>query len=459
MKRFIAVLAGFVFATAANAQTTLVFVPDGGTTRGGAIQLDQFTDESICEVTPVSAAPYFANKIVGLANWNAILGDDDGNGDFFEESMGAVDAMALHPAFVANKYGNPEVFDFIFSSAYTFGFFWNTSVEDGSLWRVVKGAVAGGPVVSIFLSEAVLQAGLDTNSDVDIDALAFDSSGTMYVSFREDESILKGLDALEDGAIGAFASSTIVYDADGNISSLGSGTVRVVLHESDVDAIVSSIGLLDAVGVPVKTIGDLQALDVDPNGGTFVGSDGVTLWPNLFFAGATNGPRVLTTAGGGALAELNGVKLGEIASPAGSYLGLDGNGADLQAIQVIPARDDPICTDLEGYGLDAGDLFDVLWVGNATPFGKALVFVSLGTSAAGDNFASTAIAPSFRFPAFYAAPWFLLFGIGFNGTGQFALPFVLPPGLIGDLNLLVQIADITSSPAELSAPIVIAYDG
>src|SRR5262245_47608959 len=100
MNRFLPILAGFTLAGTAIAQNTLVFVPDHGSTRGGAIQLDQFTDESICEVTPTSSASYYANKIFDIVNWNAILGDEDGNGDFFDFPLGTLDAMALLPTFV-----------------------------------------------------------------------------------------------------------------------------------------------------------------------------------------------------------------------------------------------------------------------------------------------------------------------------------------------------------------------
>lgn len=86
----------------------------------------------------------------------------------------------------------------------------------------------------------------------------------------------------------------ISYDAAGNISGLGLGTVMVVLNESDVDAIVTSIGLDDGSGGLVTTIGDLQALDIDPAGGTFIGADLITKWPDRAASGRA--PRAGTSS-------------------------------------------------------------------------------------------------------------------------------------------------------------------
>src|SRR5262249_5196566 len=157
---------------------------------------------------------------------------------------------------------------------------------------------------------------------------------------------------------------------------------------------VSMVGL---DGGLTNTIGDLESLDVDPAGGSFVGVGGL-LWPNLIFGGTDIGPRVLTTGSGiGMVAMLNGVPLGNIPAPLGASLGLDGIGSDVGSMCIIPDRDDPLCVDLEGEGLSNADLTDAIWVGNGTPFGTALLIAKLGPTAAGSNFPSTALAPQWRF--------------------------------------------------------------
>ena len=151
MKRWIPIVAVLALADMAAAQQALDFVPAKPcSTRGGFTPLDLLQNETICEFTPAVGARPIANKFVSVANWNALLGDDDGDGDFFEHSMGEMDALALHPKYVPSGFGSPELFDFVFSSEFDFGSSWGTPIQDGSLWRLVKGAPAGGPVVQVF---------------------------------------------------------------------------------------------------------------------------------------------------------------------------------------------------------------------------------------------------------------------------------------------------------------------
>src|SRR5262249_27876901 len=159
---------------------------------------------------------------------------------------------------------------------------------------------------------------------------------------------------------------------------------------------------------------DLTSLDVDPNLGTFIGAGGL-VWPNLIFGGTDIGARVLTTGSNiGQIATLNGTLLGHVPAPVGADLGLDGIGSPVGSMGVIPHRDDPLCVDLEGEGLSNADLTDVLWVGNGTPFGTALLIAALGPTAPGANFPSAVLPPKFRFPALYAAPWFTILPLPFD---------------------------------------------
>jgi hypothetical protein len=455
MKYFVGIVVALALANEATAQLALDFVPAKPcTTRGGFVPLDLLNNETICEFTPAAGARMNANKFVSVGNWNALFGDDNGDGDFFEHAMGEMDAIALHPKYVPSGFGSPELFDFVFSSEFDFGSSWAVPIKDGSLWRLVKGTPPGGPVVKVFLDETVLQKGLGTTGDIDTDALAFDAAGTMYLSFRDLVKIHGDLVPLDDGAIVAFPPAVITYDPAGNITSLGSDTVMVVLNEVDVDALVAPIGL---DGGLTTTIGDLESLDVDPAGGSFVGVGG-TIWPNLIFGGSDIGPRVLTTGSGvGAIALLNGVPLGVVAAPVGASLGLDGVGSDVGSMCVIPDRDDPLCVDLEGEGLSNSDLTDTLWCGNGTPFGKALLIAALGPTAPGSNFPSIGLPPKFRFPAFYATPWFTIVPLPFDPMGRIPVPIAFPP-MTFDVNIIVQFADVTAVPVEMSAPVNIFFD-
>lgn len=455
MKGFVGIVAALALANEATAQLALDFVPTKPcSVNGGTVPLDLLDNETICELSWAVTGRPFSDKFVSVGNWNAILGDDDGDGDFFEHSMGEVDALALHPKYVPSGFGSPELFDFVFSSEFDFGSSWAVPIKDGSLWRLVKGTPAGGPVVKVFLDEPVLKTGLGTTGDIDTDALAFDAAGTMYLSFRDLVKIHGDLVPVDDGAVVAFPPAAITYDAAGNITSLGSDTVAVVLNEPDVDALVAMIGL---DGGLTTTIGDLESLDVDPAGGTFVGVGGV-LWPNLIFGGSDIGARVLTTGSNvGAIAWLNGLPLGDVATPTGFWLGLDGLGSDVGSMCVIPDREDPLCVDLEGEGLSNADLTDMLWVGNGTPLGTALLIAKVGATGPGDNFPSSPLAPHWRFPSIYTLPAFTIVALPLDPMGRFPVPVVFPP-MTADVNILVQFADVSVFPAELSAPVNIFFD-
>jgi hypothetical protein len=455
MKCFVGIVAALAFANEATAQLALDFVPAKPcTTNGGVVPLDWLNNETICELATSAAGRPLTNKFVSVGNWNALFGDDDGDGDFFEHAMGEMDAIALHPKYVPSGFGSPELFDFVYSSEFDFGSSWPVPVKDGSLWRLVKGTPAGGPVIKVFLDESVLQTGLGTTGDIDTDAVAFDASGTLYLSFRDLVKIHGDVVPVDDGGVVAFPPAVITYDAAGNITSLGVDTVVVVLNEPDVDALVAMIGL---DGGLTTTIGDLESLDVDPAGGLFVGVGGI-LWPNLIFGGSNIGPRVLTTGSNiGAIALLNGLPLGDVPAPVGFWLGLDGLGSDVGSMVVIPDRDDPLCVDLEGEGLSNVDPTDVLWLGNGTPFGTALLIAKLGPTAAGSNFPSAGLGPQFRFPAFYVAPFFTILPLPIDPMGRIPVPSVFPP-MTFDVNIIVQFADITFAPPELSAPVNIFFD-
>ena len=451
-------IAVLLLAPEASAQDALVFVPEGDcTTRGGLRALDLLGDETLAEVVP-GAGTVHASKTMSLATLNALLGDEDLDLDFFESPFDEIDALALPPQYVPTAWGSPSLLDYWWSGQHDFGEAFPAMVSDGSLWRLVKAPGAGGPVVEVTLDHALVQAGLGTTGPVDVDAAAFDGDGNLYLSFRDDELIQGDLVALGDGAIVAFAADDIAWNLDGTIADLGDDTAEIVLAESDVDALVVAAALLDELGAPVTKIGDLQALDVDPAGGTFLGADGVTLWPNLLLAGSTQGPRVLTTANGGQLATLNGVSLGDASSPSGAALGLDGNGNDLAALQVIKARDLPLCLDLSGQGLTPQDLDDTLWIGNGASNATVWLLVALGPYSAGANFDATALGDKFRYQSFHAWNYFLQLSLPLDAQGELQLDFSLDPAdLPGDVNLVVQVAQILR-PVEMSAPVVITWD-
>ena len=97
---FIGIVAALALANEATAQLAVDFVPTKPcSVNGGAVPLDRLDDETICELSWAVTGRPFSDKLVSVGNWNALFGDDDGDGDgdFFEHAMGEMDALALHP--------------------------------------------------------------------------------------------------------------------------------------------------------------------------------------------------------------------------------------------------------------------------------------------------------------------------------------------------------------------------
>lgn len=120
----------------------------------------------------------------------------------------------------------------------------------------------------------------------------------------------------------------------------------VVLDKSRVDGMVKHAGLSLASGAGIHTLGNLQALELDPAGGSFAPLQPIPGLPkgapHLLFAGQRIGATVLSTVKGGTLARVDGQYLGA-QTIHGGPLGLDvatttTGSADLGGLVVLPRR-------------------------------------------------------------------------------------------------------------------------
>ena len=158
-----------------------------------------------------------------------------------------------------------------------------------------------------------------------------------------------------DGTILAIPFNAIMwgasaYDAAAFVQNVVAGSGVIVLTEAQVDAKVAASGIRDNAGALVTLVGDLDGLEQDPLGGSFVSPQLVEhqffqmgMVPNLIFCGLNlTGGGIVSTSGN--IAVINGVPMGNAAAATiGDHVGLvtgggvgSLNGLGLTAAGLVP---------------------------------------------------------------------------------------------------------------------------
>ncbi len=339
-------------------------------------------DDEIGLVTPLPGAAYGASPFLSLSTQWAFLGDHDADGDFVESGSAAPgnepDAILIHRLRPAPAVWGPR--DVFVSKASDLTRAW----EDGDVFRF-----SGQGTLEFFLTEAQVLVAIGqtgANDNVDVDAICMDASGDLFLSFDATETV-NGSSA-EDGSIVFIPAAAITYDANLDVSSIAAGAAVVLANESDIAALIVASGVRDARGAtPPTTTSDveLSALEIDPNGGTFTSPlDPNLVVPNLLFSwdDADNDGAVLSTAGGGSFAVVNGVPLASAVATTGTQLGLIPNatGTDgVFALGLIPPQLPPLVLEnwpTNSYSISS-PLYDRQEVAGATPGGVVVFFIDL----------------------------------------------------------------------------------
>jgi hypothetical protein len=240
---------------------------------------DTFTNEEIASVVPGRDAA--VTPLVRRSNWFTLLGDQNRNGRF-DDVFSQIDAIeAADPNVV-----DPSVFDLVLSISSDRVFLDGTRVADGDAFTLLPGGGA-----RIVIPESQFQYWAGTSDDVDLDALAFLADGSVAFSF--DEPVVTG-----DPAITARNGGAVVDDDAIFVHRPGRSRADLLRSGSEIVAIVNRV-----LGTDYRYVLDVRGLAEDPE------HPG-----DLFFStGLFSGPGasvIFTTAGGGAVASLNGVALG-----------------------------------------------------------------------------------------------------------------------------------------------------
>lgn len=346
-----------------------------------------------------------AEKVQTNAHLNAILGDHDADGDFAENFIGSFDALDV-PFLPAPKNKTRTIYDYVFSTSLDFA-----PILDGDVFRFVAGGPAGDSVQVVF-SEAQFVAAVGADDgDVDVDAFCQDVQGDVYFSFAADE--LVGGSPVPDGAVFFVPASAITYDGDGVAVAVTPGSAVVVLDEPDVDALVQNSPVAHT-----NAVGDVTALALDLNAGTFVGADGAA-HPNLVLSGEALGPNLISTIGGGTIATGNfGAPLGA-ANPNPFVLGLGAMTGHLGAVTMKEDFGRALTTDVfDPEVVYPGETFVEWEVGNAVPNSTILFFVDTFFGAPGGRPTSTFVFGKV-YPEIYPFPvaWNLVFALPTDSLG------------------------------------------
>lgn len=471
-----ALLAGLAPLPAAQEPAhALVFVmnDDGNTADHGAVAgqptaLGDLYDTTLVRLVPAAGGP--ARKLTGLAEWACLLGDEDGDGDFWEGLFDDLDAVGLNawyppPARLRSR-------DLVLSCEAAFGgaqeIFAYDSIGacDGSLFQLERTPGGQSFQVQLFLPEWVVLRAIgqfDFTDGVDVDAFAMDGEGNLYLSFRVDE-LVNGV-VLEDDGVVALPGHRLDWTPELRVADADPGCAVRVLNALAVNALVLHAGLKNASGQTITTLTDLQALELDPLGGTFVPvqpSLDLPVVPHLLFNGQALGPTVLTTRDGGRIATLDGAALGSI-SLSGAPLGLDpattsGATSDLNALLVLPDTPPVPMLDVTDGEVDvhASGSAEVEFLGaHFTPSAPALLLVEGRMVFGGDAFPSVPLPPPLVYPDWFLGLHPVLLAVVADGEGRFRQA-VVAPALPVSYAVLAQAADVArrevSSPALASCP-------
>ncbi len=436
----------------AAAQSSLLFTIDesGGRPVLGPDALHQaageLTDDEVGIVTPDPASFYGARSFLSASTQWAMVGDHDGDLNFFESASSApgsdVDAIMVNRLLPAptGGYGPRDVF---VSKSSDFAPLW----VEGDVFRF-----SAQGTVEKFVTEAEIVAaiGQAPGSSIDVDAMCNDAGGNLYLSFDATEDI-NGTSAL-DGSLVYIPILALTLDANANITAIAPGSAQVIATEADVTAWIQNSGVMDAQGTVPPTTGtdvELSALEIDPAGGTWTSSvePSLTL-PNLLFSWddtETDGA-ILSTANGGSIGMLNGAPLASASATTGLQLGLvpGTSGTDgVMGLAVIDAQSHPL--QLESwpaisYGATTAAVVRQELTG-ATPNGPIAFLVSFPV---GSGFPSVALPPPFGGELFGSSSTQVAVGTA-DSNGLAALELILPPGVIGSgLAVVWQAADATT---------------
>jgi len=335
---FVGLLALGAGAPGAWAQTRSILMSTSGDAATASGSNEDIDDEEILLRTPATSSEPV--EFVSDAAWEVLFGDGDGDG-MFDDEPSELDALHV-PTDLGRR---PTAFDAFVSFSADEDFVDGVVVRDGDVVRLRPGT---SPEVAY--PEARFEE-LTGTSNVDVDAFALDFDGAMYFSFADSEETSYEVIAAENGGDPVLLDGTIFVVRPGDTFA------HLFATEADVLEMVRA-----ALGSSSSSIGDTQGLCADPE------NPGEILFVVSSTASGLEGT-IFSTAGGGTVAQLDGVAL------EGSGFGFATEEA-LDAIAVVPAMTDPLRMEIDSVDIPAGASEVELRIVGGTPGGRARVLAA-----------------------------------------------------------------------------------
>lgn len=455
MLRSFTLLPLFFTAATLSAQEALVFataepelVLDGA--GGNASSAEVRTSEVVGvlpSLTLASARPFLSDD----AQW-AYLGDFDADGAFVDDPLagpgGAVDAVFV-PRFgaAAGATGQRDVYVSKTGSSDL-----GPSVRDGDVFRYsTQGSIL------IFLNEVDLAAGIPGVTDFDLDAIAQSATGDLFFSVSDDTLGALGT----DGSIFAVPAANVLYGPGEIVLGVMANSVIEIATEADVAQMIVA-SLMRSVDGAAPDLGDidLSALELDPNGGSWISPVDGLAYPNLWFGwdAPDSDAAVISTFGGGSIAFSGSVPLASAQNTTGLALGLAPSAAGvggLAGLARINSNSPPVV--LENFPTSAfgptPSLFTRQEVSGATPGGPVFFFWENVSNA------PAAVAPLFPLPPQFGGQLLgnatvEIFGVAVADSGGNAqISSFLPATVVGsNFHLIQQAYDLGGARFSTPAP-------
>jgi len=312
------ILFSMPIAAATDALTFTIRSGSQSTASGAGSSLRWITPTDVANVVPGSGPPTSAEPFGVHLNLATMAGDGDGDG-FHPEFPVAPKLDALHIKIHGETTATLR--DVFFSTDIDFPCAGSGVIEPGDISAIALDANTDGMIDDVLIRTAL---GIPPSALLDVDAFT-KSALSVYLSFEQDMFILGGTVWLEDGGVVVIPASAITWSGYQAVAVSPSSAV-VAFHEAGADAICANAVAGNHLGSPVTAIGDLDGLEVDPAGGSFLSDDGSLVLPNLIFCGEQlTGGGIVSTVGGGSIAVLNGIPMGtvwEYGPTTGSQIGM-----------------------------------------------------------------------------------------------------------------------------------------
>ena len=367
--KHLALLAALVATSALGAQTrySMVVSPDNAFVLRNSVApkaLGQIDDQESIIVTPDAKKAYDARPFRTFTGINVMHGDGDGDGNLNDlDVYGDLNCLFRRQRIPHAEKGpfNPGSlwmscsFNTTAKMATTTGI---QSVRDGDVFRCRHGKL------EFFLKETHLEQAFGGTGDIDIDGLAQDAKGNLYISLWV-ATITVGSKTLRDGDIFYIPASAITYDRAGMVTAIKQGAAVLAASEADVNAMVVKSKARAKDGTLLTAIGDLGGLNIDPNGGTWKSPQNASLvLPNLVFGSnfLTRFDNFWSTANGGSIAVINGKQIGYTtgkADGAALGIGLMSSQDATNAMVIIPEQAEWIAIDSPSSGGVVQGKFDI----------------------------------------------------------------------------------------------------